>query len=256
MLLADLLNAFMLLTRLPVARFAPVAEPSRFGRCVWAFPIVGLTINAFGGAIYWLARDLGITPLAAAGWTLAAMVLATGALHEDGLADTADGLGGGTTRARKLEIMRDSRIGCYGALALLLSVIIRAATIAAPNDPHRVLGGLIVAGALGRGGILVVLAMLRPARDDGMGAAVGDVSRTGLGAGLGLAVAGSFVAGALLGAPVAIVLAAVILAGGVAFGMARFVQARIGGYTGDVLGAVEVVTECVVLTLTPGVAPT
>ena len=104
----------MLLTRLPVGWLATSAEPARLADAVWAFPVVGAVVGAIGGAVFWVCARLGMPPAVAAVWTLASMLLVTGALHEDGLADTADGLGGGRTRERKLEIMRDSRIGTFG----------------------------------------------------------------------------------------------------------------------------------------------
>ena len=242
--LTDLCNAVTLLTRIPIGRLAEPRNWSNPGRCVWAFPLVGLLVSALAASVYWLAHALGVPPLAAAVWALAVSMLATGALHDDGLADTADGFGGGGTPERKLEIMRDSRIGCYGALALVLAVITRAGAIAALDDPRRVLAALIAAGMLGRGGILVVLALLRPARADGLAASLGAIPRFGVVLGLATAIAGA----ALTFSPPA-ALAAVLLAAGVALGMAKLTQSEIGGYTGDVLGAVEVITECIVLTV-------
>jgi adenosylcobinamide-GDP ribazoletransferase len=242
-LLADLLAAFLLLTRLPVARLAPLGTAADFAGCVWAFPIVGLVVGGLGGLVYWLAHRLGMPPLPAAAWTLAATTIATGALHDDGLADTADGFGGGGTPARKLEIMRDSHIGSYGALALVLSVVVRAAATAALGDPLRVMLVLCLSGMLGRGGILVLLLSLRPARDDGLGAAIGKTGTLRGAVGLALAIVASLLALPMLSA-VAVI--AVALAASVT--VAKLAHGQIGGYTGDVLGAVEVITECVVLT--------
>jgi adenosylcobinamide-GDP ribazoletransferase len=241
---ADLLAAFTLLTRLPVARFARPGMAADLGRCVWAFPVVGLAVNALGGLVYWLAHGLGMPPLLAAAWTLAATLLATGALHEDGLADTADGFGGGTSAAQKLAIMRDSRIGSYGALALFLSVVVRTAAIAELNHPRPVTAALIVAGMLGRSGMLVLLLLLRPARDEGMGASMGQVPAESAAIGFALATAAAWL---LLPAGQAI--AAVAGGFGAALAVAKLAHAQIGGYTGDVLGAGEVITECVVLTV-------
>jgi adenosylcobinamide-GDP ribazoletransferase len=244
---ADLLAAFMLLTRLPVAWLGNSGMPADLARCVWAFPVVGLVVNGLGGLLYWLAHRFGMPPLVAGAWVLAATLIATGALHEDGLADTADGFGGGTTPVRKLEIMRDSRIGSYGALALLLSVVVRVAAIGELTRPRPVVTALIVAGMLGRTGMLVPLLLLRPARGDGMGAAVGKVPASSAVAGFGLAVAACWV---LL--PVRSAIAAVLLGFGAAWAVARLAQAQIGGYTGDVLGASEVIAECVVLSAAAG----
>jgi adenosylcobinamide-GDP ribazoletransferase len=193
--------------------------------------------------VYGLVRQAGVPPLLAACWALAAIVLATGALHEDGLADTADGFGGGATPARKLEIMRDSRIGSYGALALIGSVAVRVAAMAALGAPWRVAAALCAAGALGRAAIAVLLVMLRPAREDGLGAAMRD--GPAVGAMVAIALAGT---AALLLLPLATALAASLLAFTAAFALARLARAQIGGTTGDVLGAAAVLGECVALT--------
>jgi adenosylcobinamide-GDP ribazoletransferase len=237
----DLVAAFGLLTRLPVGRFG---TPADLSRCVWAFPVVGVVVNGLGGLAYWLAHWFGMPPLLAAVWALVVTLLATGALHDDGLADTADGFGGGATAERKLEIMRDSRIGCYGALALLLSVLMRVAAISAIGDSSRVMLAFCLAGMLGRGGVLVLLLTLSPARDDGLGAAMGEtpVGR----ASIGLALA---VVACLLALPFKWAFAIVIAGFGASLAMARLARGQIGGYTGDVLGATEVVTECVVLSI-------
>ena len=237
-LLSDLLTACGLLTRLPVAR------PGDLAACVWAFPIVGGAVNGLGGLTYWLVHWFGMPPLLAAVWALTVTMLATGALHDDGLADTADGFGGGASPERKLEIMRDSRIGCYGALALLLSVLMRVAAISALGEPSRVMVAFCLAGMLGRGGILVLLLMLSPARDDGLGVAMGE-TRTGR-ATIGLALV---VVACLLAAGVKPAIAIVAIGFGASLAMARLAHRQIGGYTGDVLGAGEVVTECVVLSI-------
>jgi adenosylcobinamide-GDP ribazoletransferase len=246
--LADLRDAFALLTRLPLSRFAaPGARRDRW-RCAWAFPLVGLVVNAFGATVYWVFHRLGVPPLAGASWALAATMLATGALHDDGLADTVDGFGGGATPAGKLEIMRDSRIGCYGALALLLAVITRVAAIASLDDPRRVTVAMIVAGMLGRGGILVLTSVLRPARADGLAATMGTVPLGSVVLGLAIAIAAPLSA---LSVPTALI--ALILAAGVSLVVARLAQTQVGGYTGDVLGAVEVIIECVILTVAASV---
>jgi adenosylcobinamide-GDP ribazoletransferase len=243
-LLADLLAAFQLLTRLPVARLAHTGAPTNLTRCVWAFPVVGLVVNAIGGFAYWLMYWLGVSPLVAAVWALAVTITVTGALHDDGLADTADGFGGGSTSERKLEIMRDSHIGSYGALALVLSVVARITAIAGLTDPLHVLVAFCLAGMLGRGGILVLLLALRPARDDGMGAAIGGASITHISAGLAVAVVGSLAA-----LPTWTALAMIAVALGVSLAVAKLARGQIGGYTGDVLGAGEVTIECVALTV-------
>jgi adenosylcobinamide-GDP ribazoletransferase len=236
---ADLVAAFMLLTRLPVARFG---QPGPLPRSAWAFPLVGIAVNGLGGLFYWLAHRLGMPPLLSAGWCLTGMIAATGGLHEDGLADTADGFGGGATEARKLEIMRDSRIGSFGALALLLSVLVRTAAIAGVQEPWAVAKVLILAGVLGRASMLVVLLRLNPAREGGLGAAMGGIAFSHAATGFGIAAAAAFL---LLPAQSATAL--IVVAAATAIALAEWVRTQIGGYTGDVLGAIELVVECIVL---------
>jgi adenosylcobinamide-GDP ribazoletransferase len=197
-----------------------------------------------GGLAYWLAHSVGMPPLLASAWTLAATMITTGALHEDGLADTVDGFGGGASPTRKMDIMRDSHIGSFGALALLLSVIVRVAAIAALRQPSLVVTAIIPAGVLGRSGIVLLLLVLRSARDDGMGASMGKPQTKSAAVGLGLAIAASFVS-----LPTLPAIAAVMLGLGSSLAMAKIAHTQIGGYTGDVLGASEVITECVVLTV-------
>jgi adenosylcobinamide-GDP ribazoletransferase len=228
--------AFMLLTRLPVAGLAE-AVPAR-GAGVWAYPIVGLVVGLIGAAVFWLAARLGLPPAIAAIVAVAATVLTTGALHEDGLADTADGFGGGATVARKLEIMRDSRIGSFGALALMLSIGLRITALAALADSGRVAVALVAAGMLGRGAMVGMMLALPPARPDGMAASLGKVPV--MPAAIGIVIAGACV---LLPHGVRALLAAVV-AGAAMVWLAR---RQIGGTTGDVLGATEQVAECGVL---------
>jgi adenosylcobinamide-GDP ribazoletransferase len=234
----------MLLTRLPVERFSRPGEAPDMARCVWAFPVVGLAVSLAGGLCYWLASRLGVPPALAAIWSLAAMLAITGVFHEDGLADTADGFGGGATAARKLDIMRDSRIGSYGALALLLSSLMRLAATAAIGRPGAVLIGLVLAGMLGRSAMVLLLLLLPPARPDGMGASMGRPRTASAVVALTLAGAVPFIC-----LPAGIALVAVALAGGAALVVARLATTQISGYTGDVLGAAEVIVECVVLTV-------
>ena len=169
--LAELADAFALLTRLPVSSL-PALPQAAPGASVWAYPVVGATVGALGGAVYWLVHALGCPAPLAALWALAVTILATGALHEDGLADAADGLAGDTPQ-QSLAIMRDHRIGTYGAIALLLALGIRATAVALLAEPGAVLAALIAAGAAGRASAVMLMAALPAARNDGLSAAVG-----------------------------------------------------------------------------------
>src|SRR5579872_4712301 len=233
----DLARAGAFLTRLPL----PAAE-GELASSGWAFPLIGAGLGILTGLAYIIALWLGIPPLPAAFIAVLAGVALTGALHEDGLADTMDGLYGGSDRETRLAIMRDSRSGAYGVLALLFSVSLRAASLAAIGDGGRVMAALIAAHALARAGLPSVLAGYSPARSDGLGAAAGRP--------LGMIVTWALAIGAVLclamlgfsGGLIALVTAGVVMAA-----LAALAQRKIGGYTGDTLGAVEQGGEIVIL---------
>ncbi|MBC9206217.1 adenosylcobinamide-GDP ribazoletransferase [Roseomonas aerophila] len=247
-LLADVAAALGLLTRLPTAWLPQHQDAAGFAGAVWAYPLVGFGIGAFGGAILAAGLWLGLPPLLAALWSLAGTLLLTGGFHEDGLADTADGFGGGRDTARKLEIMRDSRIGSYGVLALVLALGLRATALAALPATWGASLGLVAAcgaaAALGRGVILGLLRLLPPARRDGMASGLGQPRGVPLLAGMALSVLP-----ALLFLPPAMALPAVLLAALVLLALSRLARRQIGGHTGDVLGAGAVAGECVALTV-------
>ncbi|MBI5165255.1 MAG: adenosylcobinamide-GDP ribazoletransferase [Magnetospirillum sp.] len=242
--LARLHLAAVFLTRLRLPDPGPPGEGG-LAQAMGAFPLVGAGIGVAGGAVFALAQPL-LPPLAAALLAVLAMVLATGALHEDGLADFADGLGARGDRARRLEVMRDSRTGAFGVLALLFSVGLRSAALAAAPDALAGLGALMGAAALSRGVIPAAMQVLPPARRDGLGATAGtpDAGTAALAAGLGLGAA-------LLGLGTAAAIAAVA-AVAVAAAVTALARRVLGGYTGDVLGAVQQTTEIAVLLATAG----
>ena len=227
---AEFIGALMLLTRLPVARWSGSAP---MAACIWAYPVVGGLVGGTGAAVLLLAWALTLPPVIAAIAAIIATILLTGALHEDGLADTADGFGGGATIARKLEIMRDSRIGSYGALALILSVSVRIAALATARHPAL---AIILAGVLGRGAMLVLLAQMRPARADGLAASLAGPASVRMTVGLVIAAAASVLA------PITLV-----AAGASVFAVLWIARRQVGGYTGDVLGAAEQGVECAVM---------
>lgn len=232
----------MLLTRLPLGWTGENATQT--ARAVWAFPVIGMLLGALGGCAFWLAVGLGLPPWLGAGWTLAVLLLATGALHEDGLADTADALGAEATPERRLVILRDSRIGTYGALALGLSLLIRLGALAAIGRPGAVLPSLMLAGALGRAAMIGVPLLLAPARGDGLGAGLGLPPVRSVAAGMGLA---ALLAFALF--PPGRACAALGASSFALFAVSAFASRRLGGYTGDIYGAVEQIAECAVLSL-------
>ena len=241
-LYAELIAAFILLSRLPIGGFGDSPAQDAFAGAVWAYPIVGATIGAIGAAVYIACRWIGLpTPLAAI-CCLGAIVVATGGLHEVALADTADGFGGGRSRTHKLEIMRDSRVGTFGVLALVFTLAARGAAIASIAVPGKVATALIAAGGLGRGTMVVPLLLLTPARADGLGARLANTSKARSIISLALAAAVP-----LLLLPIGHALCAVAMAILVGLGMSVLAWRQIGGYTGDVLGTTEVMAECSVL---------
>src|SRR4051794_11796155 len=120
--LADLATAFAFLTRLPVGRWAMRGSDEALRSSTWAYPVVGAVVGGLGGLAYWLLDALTLPASVCAIATIAAMAMLTGAFHEDGLADTADGFGAATTRQKKLEIMRDHCVGTYGVIALSVAL--------------------------------------------------------------------------------------------------------------------------------------
>jgi adenosylcobinamide-GDP ribazoletransferase len=205
------------------------------------FPAVGALIGLAGAIGYALATWLGLPPWPAAVVALATTILLTGALHEDGLADVADGFGGGRTREDKLRIMRDPRVGSYGAIALVVALLARAGALAALAAPWAVGAALVAAGTISRAALPAVMATLPNARSDGLAAAAGRPHPLRAGAAV---LVGALLAVVLLG-PAA---PAALLAGGAgALAVALLARRQIGGHTGDVLGAVQQVAEIGVL---------
>jgi adenosylcobinamide-GDP ribazoletransferase len=203
------------------------------------FPAVGLLVGLLVAVSLWLGMLLW-PPWVAAGVAVAVGIGLTGAFHEDGLADAIDGLGGGFDRERALAIMRDSRIGTYGALALGLTVLLRVAVLA--NLPLEAASVLVIVGhVVSRAAPVWLMRRLPYVRDEESRAKplVQTVSPTSLGVAALLAAA-VVVAGAALQPP--IVAGVLALLPGIWF-WARLLQRRLGGYTGDCLGAAQQLTE-------------
>ena len=240
--LDDLRTAVAFLTRLPMPH-PQGAMPQNFVRAHRMFPLVGAGIGGAVGLVLLGMRIIGLPDLAAVALALGASALLTGALHEDGLADVADGFGGGRDRAAKLEIMRDSRLGTYGALILMVSFVAKLAALAALPDAF-VVQSLIAAHGVARGVLPVISMSLPYARKDGLAANAGrpDLATAATAGALALIVA-------LLSLPWTEALCAALVAAASAIGMAWLAQRQIGGQTGDVLGGVEQVGETAILVL-------
>jgi adenosylcobinamide-GDP ribazoletransferase len=240
-LAADLGVALSFFTRLPIGTAAPV-QGAAIARAGWAAPIVGAGIGVCGALTYWIAHAAGMPPLVGAALALGATAMLTGCLHEDGLADTADGFGGGATRERKLEIMRDSRIGTYGVCALTLALLARGGALAALAEPVLVAPALIAAHAAARAALPVFMRVVPPARRDGLAAQAGAPPRVSV-----LAAVAIGVGALLLTVGVAKAIISLILTCLVSALIAFLCIRQIGGQTGDVLGAVEQANEIAVL---------
>lgn len=231
----DFPAALVLLTRLPLPRL-PESAFAAPARATWAYPLVGLTVGLIAAGIWWLAFTLPVT--LTAGLSLLALILLTGALHEDGLADTVDGLWGGHTHTRRLEIMKDSRIGTYGVLALVLITGLRWQALVALANPWA----LVVAATVSRAVLPPMMVLLPQARPDGLSASVGKPPPVAA-----LCSAAIALLALLLLLPTAQAVCVAIVALVVATCAALIARAKIGGITGDILGATQQITEVAIL---------
>ena len=233
------------LTRVPVG----AVQADDLTRALWAFPIVGAGIGLAGGVVYGVGMLAGLPPMGAVILSLITTALLTGALHEDGLADTADGFGGGSGPAEKLAIMRDSRIGTYGVLALGLVIGLKVTLLthigARASDPIAVIAALATAGALSRAAMLAIPAFADPARSDGLGAGMSKLQRNQLLVPWALAAVIAGLALFRFGWTPALWAAAAAIVG--AWSIGRLAVRQVGGYTGDVLGAAQQISETAIL---------
>ncbi len=236
-LLQDLKVAALFLTRFPVQIDGQVSMRD-LAAAVYAFPLMGAAVGLLGGLGFVVAGWLGLPSLAAALLALLSLILATGALHEDGLADTADALGAGSDRERALTIMSDSRIGSFGAIALIFSLTARLMALAPMWDPKVVMAVLVGAGMTSRALLPVVMLLQPSAKATGLAAEAGrpDAVRVML---------ASFVAigATVLLLPFQVAVPALIATALVGLSVAAWLGRRFGGCTGDTLGAVQQVAE-------------
>jgi adenosylcobinamide-GDP ribazoletransferase len=235
--------AFAFMTRIPVGQLEDVPDGS-LARAAVYFPIVGAVVGALGGLALWLAIFIGLPPVVAAGIGLGATILLIGALHEDGLADAADGLGLIREPARTLEIMRDSHIGTFGVLALIFSIGLRwsAITLLTARSPWFGAVVMTCSGAVSRAYLPAMMAMLPPVRRDGLGHGAGRPTM--------IAVVGSIFLAAvsvLILEDVTLGVSALLAPAAALFLFSLFVKARLGGQTGDILGAGQQLAEVSVL---------
>lgn len=238
---ADTLACLAFFSRLPTARGD--AADLRLGAGAW--PLAGLVLAVVPAAILLALRAAEVPALVAAAMALAAAAALSGGLHEDGLSDAADGLGGGRTREEKLALMRDSRLGTYGGLALVFTVLLRVAALAALAwDAAAAALALLLVGLVSRSMALWHWNALLPARSDGLAVAAGRPDWAALATGLVLGGLAALVLLVAFGGGGAL---ALILAG---LGAALFTglcRRQIGGHTGDTIGAAQQIAETLLL---------
>lgn len=242
----SLVMAIRFFSRLPAGR-SPHETPN-LDRIARILPFASLLIGLGPALLLWAAMMADLPPLFCALLALAASAIVTGAMSEDAAADAADGLFGGTTPERRLEILKDSRHGTYGVLAIVFVVGLKAVALSAlaVRDPLAAALAWLAAGVLTRSGALYLACALPPARATGAAAAAGQVSRNGFAIGLVVAVA----MGAVLSLPFAglwALAAGIALAVFVALGWARLCDRLVGGQTGDLIGGLQALLEIALL---------
>jgi adenosylcobinamide-GDP ribazoletransferase len=237
----ELMASFAFCTRLPLWPATPVPSGT-LSRAAWAFPIAGIVIGLIAAAVYGLTHRAGVPAWPAAALSVAATLLLTGCLHEDGLADTADGFGGGATREQKLDIMRDSRIGTYGVCALIVTLLLRVGVLASCVSSVTAAWALLAAHAGARATMMAFMFLVPPARRDGLSSDAGQPPVESAAAAAILGFVFAVICVGFTRAVIALVLLAMVVTV-----MAWLSRKQIGGQTGDVLGAVEQVSEIVIL---------
>ena len=232
----DLARAIGLLTRLPVQ-----TDDVRSAQAAWAWPLAGALVGLLAALSGAIALGLGLPVELAAGLAITTQIIVTGAMHEDGLADCADGFWGGHDSDQRLKIMRDSRIGTYGVISICLSVLLRWSMLAALFSAGAIVGPIVAAAALSRVPLVALMCWLEPVRVGGLSARVGrpDPEALVLAAAVALLLALLFTGFAALPA------AAIAVFMG--WGVARVALAKIQGQTGDVLGASQQMAEIGIL---------
>ncbi len=234
----DVVSALSFFSRLPVD--AP-ARPFDLSRVAGAWPAAGLLLAVAPATVVVVNDLLGIPAAVTAFLALAAGLGLTGALHEDGLADTFDGLGGGRGRTERLAIMRDSRLGTFGALALLLALLVKGSALASLlGHPSRAVLALLACAMVSRAMALWHWSATGPARRDGMAYSAGRPDPAALQIGLLSGLAGAIVLTIAFGFASLLGLALAALATGL---FSRLVEGKIGGHTGDTIGAAQAISE-------------
>ena len=241
--LTDLRVALALLTRLPLQH--PPFDPDAtrpMAHAAWAYPLAGLVVGLLASTLGWtLHEGLNLPAGIAAALMLLSLIMLTGAMHEDGLADCADGFWGGWEPARRLEIMKDSQIGSYGTIALVLSLLLRWYCLTHLLGFGWIVWPMVVTAVASRAAVVVVMQALPNARAGGLSDATGKPGKTAMGIALVLAAVTLFsMPWSSAIALIAIITIFTILG-------AVLAKQKIGGQTGDVLGGIQQVAEIAIL---------
>jgi adenosylcobinamide-GDP ribazoletransferase len=248
-MLVALLQAVRFYSRLRVPVLASETDPygvPDFSRLPLVLPFAGILLALPGSVVLALSLETGLPSLIGAILAIGVTCLITGAFHEDGLADMADGFGGGATIERRLEIMKDSRIGSFGAAALIFVVLLRITTLAAIADKVGTLASLsafVGAALISRCCGLVPLAFLKPARSGGFSASISSPGKMGTGLAIGLGTLVMAGLHQLAGSPISATFSSLVGAVLPAFALTRLSAWLIDGQTGDVAGAVQQLSE-------------
>lgn len=231
--LEEMILALGLFTRLPLPSVDMTTRANLISG-FWCYPVVGALIGAIGGMVFVFASTIGLGSAGAALIAMMVIISITGALHEDGLADFFDGLGGGNDTLARLRIMSDSRIGTYGAVALIFAIALQVLLLSEIADAAGAMtaaAALMTVNAVSRVSLVIPLRHLKPAKTSGMAMLVGPPNGYALAIALfiGLVMVSVCSIGWLI--PIAL---------GSALGMgfiALLARRYLGGYTGDVFGA-------------------
>lgn len=241
----DAARAVAFLSRIPMPPWLFIGDDGKIGRLVRVFPVAGLVIGALPALVFLLMLAFHADRLMASLAALAVQTILTGALHEDGLADTADGIGGGKSREQSLVIMKDSRIGSYGAIALILSFALRASAltaIAREASPFAAALAIPSVAALSRGAIAWHWQRLPAAKPDGLAASTGSPAEVAMQ--IALVTAGFITAILVWPALGLLPLVSALLGAGLStLAFTWFIRRRLGGHTGDTLGATQQICE-------------
>ena len=246
--ISDIRIAFGLLTRMPVPVDTNRAT-ARGAAAAWAYPIVGLGVGFFASLIAVVILALELPPSIAAALAMAVLIITTGAMHEDGLADSADGLWGGWDKAKRLAIMKDSHIGTYGVIALILSLLIHWTGLTALMAGGYVWAPIMVMAVLSRANMVLLMHVLPRARATGLAHAVGQPSRNTTFAAIATA---AFIGFVFIGSSGFTALLVSLCA---ALGCALIAHHKIGGQTGDILGATQQVSQVALVITLAALAP-